>query len=60
MKDQNENGITVESLRKVLSQLGENVTEREIMDMIEEADRDEDGKVGWDDFFRLMFKAKSL
>ena len=60
MKDQNENGITIESLRKVLSQLGENVTEREIMDMIEEADRDEDGKVGWDDFFRLMFKAKSL
>ena len=60
MKEENEQAITIESLKKVIFQLGENISEKEIQDMIEEADRDGDGKVGWDDFYRLMFKAKSL
>lgn len=49
-------GITFEKLKKVCVELGENYTDSELKDMVKEADRDGDGKVGKDDFWRVMKK----
>lgn len=39
-----------------LQELGENMTDEELMEMIEEADRDGDGEVNEEEFFRIMKK----
>ena len=41
-------------------ELGENLTDEELMEMIEEADRDGDGEVGQDDFLKVMKKTVRL
>ena len=48
--------ITFRSLKKVCAELGEGLTEDEMQDMIDEADRDQDGKISFDEFFRVMKK----
>ena len=48
--------ITHESIRKVAKELGEKMTDEEIADLIDEADRDGDGKLNEEDFFRVMRK----
>lgn len=37
-------------------ELGENLTDEEIQEMIDEADRDGDGQVSEEEFFRIMKK----
>ena len=37
-------------------ELGENMTDEELQEMIDEADRDGDGEVNEEEFFRIMKK----
>lgn len=37
-------------------ELGETMTDEELQEMIDEADRDGDGEIGEDDFIRIMKK----
>ena len=48
--------ITLKSLKKVARELGENMSEDELSEMIEEADKDQDGEIGEEDFIRIMKK----
>ena len=40
-------------------ELGENMTDEELQEMIDEADRDGDGEVNEEEFFRIMKKTSS-
>lgn len=56
--DDDETGkITFKNLKRVAVELGENMTDEELQDMIDEADRDGDGEVSLDEFLRIMKKA---
>ena len=48
--------LTFENLKAVVQELGETLTDEEIREMIEEADRDGDGAVNQEEFFRIMKK----
>ena len=48
--------ITLENLKQVAKDLGENMSEEELQEMIEHADKAKAGAVGPDDFYRLMMK----
>jgi len=48
--------ITFRSLKKVCQELGEGLNDEEIQSMIDEADRDQDGKINADEFYRIMKK----
>ncbi|XP_065158817.1 uncharacterized protein [Atheta coriaria] len=55
--DAEQNGyITTETLLRVSEELGEYVTEEEIVEMIDEADVDEDGRVTEEEFVKFMRK----
>merc|ERR1712127_1084932 len=55
--DDDESGkISFKNLKRVAKELGENMTDYEIAEMIEEADRDGDGEIGEDEFMRIMRK----
>ncbi|CAB4287430.1 unnamed protein product [Prunus armeniaca] len=49
--DQDNNCIDIKNIAK---DLGENFNDREIQEMIEEADRDRDGEVNAEEFIRMM------
>ncbi len=42
--------------QRVAKELGENMTEEELQDMIDQADRDGDGEINPDEFYRIMKK----
>ena len=46
--------ISAEELRKTMTDLGEQVTEEEVVAMIKEADIDGDGQINMKEFSRLM------
>ena len=46
--------ISFKNLKKISKELGENHTDDEIQEMIDQADRDGDGEVDEDEFFRIM------
>ncbi|KNC50264.1 caltractin [Thecamonas trahens ATCC 50062] len=48
--------ISFKNLKRVAKELGENLTDEELQEMIDEADRDGDGEVSQDDFMRIMAK----
>ena len=48
--------ITFRGLKKVCNELGESLTDNEIQEMIDEADRDGDGKISKEEFYRVMKK----
>ena len=48
--------ITLKNLRRVAKELGETMTEEELMEMIERADSDADGNVTPEDFYKIMTK----
>jgi Ca2+-binding EF-hand superfamily protein len=48
--------ITFKNLKKVAMELGETLTDEELHEMIQEADRDGDGEVTQEDFVRIMSK----
>lgn len=50
--------ISVENLRTVADQLGEKMTDAELLEMIREADLDKDGFVNASEFVRIMKKTE--
>ncbi|XP_059079144.1 uncharacterized protein LOC131877481 [Tigriopus californicus] len=48
--------ISFVNLKRVAQELGENLTDEELQEMIDEADRDGDGEVNHDEFLRIMKK----
>ena len=46
--------IGLKELKKIISEIGENIPEDELNDMFQEADKDKDGFIGFDDFFKVM------
>ena len=48
--------ITFKNLKRVAKELGENMTDEEIHEMIDEADRDGDGEISEEEFMRIMRK----
>nr|CCA22583.1 caltractin putative [Albugo laibachii Nc14] len=55
--DDDETGkITFRNLKRVAKELGENMTDEELQEMIDEADRDGDGEINEEEFLRIMKK----
>ena len=55
--DDDETGrITFKNLKRVAKDLGENMTDEELQEMIDEADREGSGEVSLEDFMRIMKK----
>lgn len=55
--DDDETGrITFRNLKRVAKELGEDMTDEELQEMIDEADREGTGEVSLDDFKRIMKK----
>jgi len=49
--------ISFKNLKRVAIELGENLTDEEIQEMIDEADKDGDGEISQEEFLRIMKKA---
>ncbi len=56
--DDDSDKITLKHLKKVAKELGENMEDEELQEMIDEADRDGDGAISEDDFIRIMNKTR--
>lgn len=54
--DDQTNTISFKNLKRVAKELGENLTDEELQEMIDEADRDGDGEVNQEEFLRIMKK----
>jgi centrin-1 len=55
--DEDDSGkISFKNLKRVAKELGENMSDEEIQEMIDEADRDGDGEICDEEFFRIMKK----
>ena len=54
--DDNTNKISFRNLARVAEELGENIDDEELQDMINQADRDGDGEINIDEFYRIMKK----
>lgn len=55
--DDDETGrISFKNLKRVAKELGENLTDEELREMIDEADMDGDGEVNQEEFLRIMKK----
>jgi len=55
--DDDETGfITIKNLRRVAKEIGENMTDEELQEMIDEADINNDNQVDEDEFLRIMKK----
>ncbi|CAL9228225.1 unnamed protein product [Arabidopsis halleri] len=53
--DHDNNGkISPRDIKVIAKELGENFTDNDIEEMIEEADRDEDGEVNFEEFMKMM------
>ncbi|CAL9145723.1 calmodulin-like protein 11 [Musa acuminata AAA Group] len=53
--DKDQNGyISASELRNVMINLGEKITDEEVLQMIKEADTDGDGQVNFEEFSRMM------
>merc|ERR1711985_56622 len=48
--------ITFKNLARVAEELGETIDDEELQDMINQADRDGDGQINMDEFYRIMKK----
>ena len=48
----------VQNLKRVSKELGENLTDEELQEMIDEADMDGDGEVNESEFLRIMKKTE--
>ena len=54
--EENQGFITIKNLRRVAKELGENISEEELQEMVERADSNGDQQVTADDFFNIMTK----
>merc|ERR1719191_892952 len=58
--DEDETGkISFRNLKRIAQELGETLSDEELQEMIEEADRDGDGLINPDEFYRVMRKRGS-
>mmetsp|Transcript_14111 Transcript_14111/g.20863 ORF Transcript_14111/g.20863 Transcript_14111/m.20863 type:complete len:165 (+) Transcript_14111:100-594(+) len=48
--------ITIKNLRRIAKELGENMSDSELKEMIERADLDNDGEVSMEEFYSIMTK----
>jgi centrin-1 len=48
--------ISLRNLKRVARELGETMTDDELQEMIDEADRDGDGEISEEEFIRIMKK----
>ena len=46
--------ISLQNLKRVANELGENMNDAELLEMIERADLDQDGQISPDEFFKIM------
>ena len=53
---ENTGKITHRHLKKIAQEIGETLTDEELKEIMEEADRDGDGYIGFEDFYRIMKK----
>ena len=51
--------ITFRNLKRVAKELGENMTDEELQEMIDEADRDGDGEINEDEFLKVSAQFSS-
>merc|ERR1712096_39913 len=54
--DDNTGKISFKNLKRVAKELGESMTDDELQEMIDEADRDGDGEINEEEFIRIMKK----
>merc|ERR1712046_561148 len=54
--DDNTNKISFRNLARVAEELGVNIDDEELQDMINQAGRDGDGEINIDEFYRIMKK----
>merc|ERR1711861_57607 len=55
--DDDETGrISFKNLKRVAKELGETMTDEELQEMVDEADRDGDGEINEEEFLRIMKK----
>ena len=54
--DDDSDKINIRHLKRVAKELGETMSEEELQEMIDEADRDGDGEISEEDFIRIMKK----
>jgi len=54
--EDNTGRISFKNLKKIAQEVGENLSDDELHEMIEEADRTGDGLISLDDFYRVMKK----
>lgn len=57
--DDNTGAISFRNLKRVATELGENLTDEELQEMIDEADRDGDGLINEEEFYRVMRKREN-
>ncbi|XP_075807172.1 centrin-4 [Microtus pennsylvanicus] len=48
--------ISLNNIKRVAKELGENLTEEELQEMLDEADRDGDGEINEEEFLKMMKK----
>ena len=46
--------ISVKNLKAIVKELGENIDEHELQEMIQKADQDQDGQVSEEEFYNIM------
>lgn len=57
--DDNTGAISFKNLKRVTAELGENLTDEELQEMVDEADRDGDGVINEEEFYRVMRKREN-
>jgi centrin-1 len=57
--DDNTGAISFKNLKRVAMELGENLTDEELQEMVDEADRDGDGVINKEEFYRVMRKREN-
>ena len=48
--------ITLKNLKRVARELGETMSDDELLEMIERADKDKDGEINFEEFYEIMTK----
>ena len=48
--------ISLRNLKRVAKELGETMSDAELLEMIERADTDTDGEINFDEFYAIMTK----
>ena len=56
--DDDTDKISRKNLKKIAKELGENMTDEEIQEMIDECDDDKDGEISKEEFFKILQNTK--